>query len=63
MMRTKVHIIIGFPNFPNIMSQKLGDFIQFHSLFSAGHVFKSLNTTGLIPRQGKMLADRIDGIW
>ncbi|XP_031269852.1 myosin-11 [Pistacia vera] len=28
-----------------------------------GHVFKSLNTTGLIPRQGKMVADRIDGIW
>lgn len=28
-----------------------------------GHVFKSLNTSGLIPRQGKMIADRIDGIW
>ncbi|CAK9172375.1 unnamed protein product [Ilex paraguariensis] len=28
-----------------------------------GHVFKSLNTSGLIPRQGKMAADRIDGIW
>ncbi|KAL9420774.1 hypothetical protein AB3S75_038363 [Citrus x aurantiifolia] len=28
-----------------------------------GHVFKSLNTLGLIPRQGKMVADRIDGIW
>ncbi|XP_059633606.1 trans-Golgi network-localized SYP41-interacting protein 1 isoform X2 [Cornus florida] len=28
-----------------------------------GHVFKSLNTSGLIPRQGKMVADRIDGIW
>ncbi|GMH31093.1 hypothetical protein Nepgr_032936 [Nepenthes gracilis] len=28
-----------------------------------GHVFKSLNTSGLIPIQGKMIADRIDGIW
>ncbi|XP_038892630.1 putative leucine-rich repeat-containing protein DDB_G0290503 [Benincasa hispida] len=28
-----------------------------------GHVFKSLNTSGLIPRQGKLIADRIDGIW
>ncbi|KAF3780114.1 hypothetical protein EJ110_NYTH29519 [Nymphaea thermarum] len=28
-----------------------------------GHVFKSLNTTGLIPKQAKLVADRIDGIW
>ncbi|KAJ6824750.1 golgin subfamily B member 1 isoform X1 [Iris pallida] len=28
-----------------------------------GHVFKSLNTSGLIPKQGKLFADRIDGIW
>ncbi|KAK6922336.1 hypothetical protein RJ641_012843 [Dillenia turbinata] len=28
-----------------------------------GHVFKSLNTSGLIPVQGKVIADRIDGIW
>ncbi|KAK6160319.1 hypothetical protein DH2020_003700 [Rehmannia glutinosa] len=28
-----------------------------------GHVFKSLNTSGLIPRQGRTVADRIDGIW
>ncbi|TQD86996.1 hypothetical protein C1H46_027444 [Malus baccata] len=28
-----------------------------------GHVFKSLNASGLIPRQGKLVADRIDGIW
>ncbi|XP_030527670.1 trans-Golgi network-localized SYP41-interacting protein 1 isoform X2 [Rhodamnia argentea] len=28
-----------------------------------GHVFKSLNTSGLIPKQGKLVADRIDGIW
>ncbi|XP_019150332.1 PREDICTED: myosin-11 isoform X2 [Ipomoea nil] len=28
-----------------------------------GHLFKSLVTTGLVPRQGRMLADRIDGIW
>uniref|UniRef100_A0A1J3HKH1 Uncharacterized protein n=1 Tax=Noccaea caerulescens TaxID=107243 RepID=A0A1J3HKH1_NOCCA len=28
-----------------------------------GHVFKSLNMSGLIPTQGKMLADRVDGIW
>ncbi|XP_078435064.1 TGN-related, localized SYP41 interacting protein isoform X2 [Wolffia australiana] len=28
-----------------------------------GHVFKSLNASGLIPKDGKHLADRIDGIW
>ncbi|KAF3487387.1 hypothetical protein F2Q69_00054159 [Brassica cretica] len=28
-----------------------------------GDVFKSLNISGLIPAQGKMIADRIDGIW
>ncbi|KAF8018531.1 hypothetical protein BT93_H3418 [Corymbia citriodora subsp. variegata] len=28
-----------------------------------GHVFKSLNTSGLIPKQGKLVADRIDSIW
>ncbi|XP_068332278.1 trans-Golgi network-localized SYP41-interacting protein 1-like [Pyrus communis] len=28
-----------------------------------GHVFKSLNASGLVPRQGKLIADRIDGIW
>ncbi|XP_076893058.1 trans-Golgi network-localized SYP41-interacting protein 1-like [Bidens hawaiensis] len=28
-----------------------------------GHLFKSLHTTGLVPVQGKMIADRIDGIW
>ncbi|PIA51460.1 hypothetical protein AQUCO_01100357v1 [Aquilegia coerulea] len=28
-----------------------------------GHAFKSLNTSGLIPIQGKLMADRIDGIW
>ncbi|XP_016547123.2 trans-Golgi network-localized SYP41-interacting protein 1 isoform X2 [Capsicum annuum] len=28
-----------------------------------GHAFKSLNTSGLIPGQGKKFADRIDGIW
>ncbi|OMO81495.1 CAAX amino terminal protease [Corchorus olitorius] len=28
-----------------------------------GHLFKSLNTSGLIPRQGKLFADRVDGIW
>ncbi|KAI4343352.1 hypothetical protein L6164_010713 [Bauhinia variegata] len=28
-----------------------------------GHVFKSLNTSGLVPKQGKLIADRIDGIW
>lgn len=28
-----------------------------------GHAFKSLSTSGLIPGQGKMIADRIDGIW
>ncbi|KAL3649842.1 hypothetical protein CASFOL_006245 [Castilleja foliolosa] len=28
-----------------------------------GHVFKSLNNSGLIPRQGRTVADRVDGIW
>lgn len=28
-----------------------------------GHIFKSLNTSGLVPIQGKIIADRIDGIW
>ncbi|KAL2547157.1 hypothetical protein Fot_16390 [Forsythia ovata] len=28
-----------------------------------GHLFKSLNTSGLVPRQGRIVADRIDGIW
>ncbi|CAJ1853307.1 unnamed protein product [Sphenostylis stenocarpa] len=28
-----------------------------------GHVFKSLNTTGFVPKQGKLIADRIDGLW
>ncbi|CAI9299988.1 unnamed protein product [Lactuca saligna] len=28
-----------------------------------GHIFKSLNTSGLVPIQGKMIADRVDGIW
>ncbi|KAL0385422.1 UNVERIFIED_CONTAM: hypothetical protein Sradi_2936500 [Sesamum radiatum] len=32
-------------------------------LVLAGHLFKSLNTSGLIPRQGRSAADRIDGIW
>lgn len=28
-----------------------------------GHVFKSLTTSGCIPRQGKLIADRVDGMW
>ncbi|KAL7093851.1 hypothetical protein ACP275_11G064900 [Erythranthe tilingii] len=28
-----------------------------------GRIFKSLNTSGLVPRQGKSVADRIDGYW
>ncbi|KAI7727316.1 hypothetical protein M8C21_027588 [Ambrosia artemisiifolia] len=28
-----------------------------------GHIFKSLHTSGLVPAQGKMIADRLDGIW
>ncbi|XP_027336630.1 myosin-10 isoform X2 [Abrus precatorius] len=28
-----------------------------------GHAFKSLNTSGFVPKQGKLIADRIDGIW
>lgn len=32
-------------------------------LFFAGYAFKPLVTSGLIPRQGRTLADRVDGIW
>lgn len=28
-----------------------------------GHVLKSLNASGLIPKQGKLIADRVDGFW
>ncbi|GAB2234286.1 hypothetical protein Drorol1_Dr00003533 [Drosera rotundifolia] len=28
-----------------------------------GHLFKALNTSGLIPVQGKLIADRVDGVW
>ncbi|XP_039006432.1 uncharacterized protein LOC120134019 [Hibiscus syriacus] len=28
-----------------------------------GHLFKSLNTSGLIPKQGKLIADPVDGLW
>ncbi|ESW35703.1 hypothetical protein PHAVU_001G257700 [Phaseolus vulgaris] len=28
-----------------------------------GHAFKSLNTSGFVPKQGKLIADRIDGLW
>ncbi|ERN13755.1 coiled-coil domain-containing protein 18 isoform X1 [Amborella trichopoda] len=28
-----------------------------------GHVFKSLNTSGLIPKSAKLMADKIDGVW
>ncbi|KAJ4756407.1 Spindle pole body component 110 [Rhynchospora pubera] len=28
-----------------------------------GHVFKSLNTSGLIPVQGKFIADKVDSAW
>ncbi|XP_078172025.1 TGN-related, localized SYP41 interacting protein isoform X2 [Carex rostrata] len=28
-----------------------------------GHIFKSLNTSGLIPAQGKFIADKVDSAW
>ncbi|XWS69137.1 hypothetical protein CRYUN_Cryun04dG0153800 [Craigia yunnanensis] len=28
-----------------------------------GHLFKSLNTSGLLLKQGNLIADRVDGIW
>ncbi|XP_006647461.2 myosin-3 [Oryza brachyantha] len=28
-----------------------------------GRIFKSLHTSGMIPAQGKQIADRVDGIW
>lgn len=34
-----------------------------NNLEDKGHVFKSLHTSGLVPPQGKIIADRLDGIW
>lgn len=31
--------------------------------YFAGHAFKSLNTSGFVPKQGKLIADRVDGFW
>ncbi|GKF32856.1 hypothetical protein Tco_0102654, partial [Tanacetum coccineum] len=28
-----------------------------------GHKFKSLHTSGLVPAKGKIIVDRLDGIW
>ena len=44
----------------NCLVSKLEDLILDYFV---GHVFKSLNTSGLVPRQAKLIADRIDGIW
>ncbi|KAL5998325.1 hypothetical protein ACLOJK_009265 [Asimina triloba] len=37
--------------------------INHHESDDKGHVFKSLHTSGLVPKQGKLIADKIDGIW
>ncbi|XP_077226817.1 TGN-related, localized SYP41 interacting protein isoform X3 [Tasmannia lanceolata] len=37
--------------------------INHHETDDKGHIFKSLNTSGFVPKQGKLIADRIDGIW
>ncbi|PKU81244.1 myosin-2 isoform X1 [Dendrobium catenatum] len=37
--------------------------ITSHETDEKGHLFKSLNTSGLIPKQGRVIADRVDGIW
>ncbi|KAK1315483.1 hypothetical protein QJS10_CPA06g01308 [Acorus calamus] len=37
--------------------------ISSHETDDKGHVFKSLNTSGLVPKQGKSVADKIDSIW
>lgn len=59
-MKIKVGILRGAFTFP----KKYQCFVDLHFSFEfAGHVFKSLNTSGFIPKQGKMIADRIDGIW
>ncbi|KAL9246551.1 hypothetical protein vseg_020069 [Gypsophila vaccaria] len=42
-------------------SSRLIDYEE--SVEDKGHVFKSLNTSGLVPNQGKIIADRIDGLW
>ncbi|XP_071692343.1 uncharacterized protein [Rutidosis leptorrhynchoides] len=33
------------------------------TLEDKGHIFKSLHTSGLVPVQGKIIADRLDGLW
>lgn len=59
-MRTKVCILnLASPNLVLTLKTLISGFIFSFS----GHIFKSLNTSGLIPKQGKMVADRIDGIW
>ncbi|KZV44422.1 CAP-Gly domain-containing linker protein 1 [Dorcoceras hygrometricum] len=45
----------------NAESERLMNSIEYDD--DKGHIFKSLNTSGLIPRQGRTAADRIDGIW
>ncbi|XP_073129881.1 trans-Golgi network-localized SYP41-interacting protein 1 isoform X1 [Henckelia pumila] len=47
----------------NINSESDRLMISLESDEDKGHIFKSLNTSGLIPRQGRTAADRIDGIW
>lgn len=52
-----------FPSIPSSFLSLKKIFTTFLPLPFAGHVFKSLNTSGLVPKQGKSIADRIDGIW
>nr|XP_043606049.1 nucleoprotein TPR-like [Erigeron canadensis]XP_043606050.1 nucleoprotein TPR-like [Erigeron canadensis] len=42
-------------------SERLID--EHETLQDKGHIFKSLHTSGLVPVQGKIIADRLDGIW
>lgn len=56
-MRTKVCVLY------NIIQKVSLNLTENSCLSSPGHVFKSLNTSGLIPKQGKLIADRVDGIW
>ncbi|XP_020596886.1 uncharacterized protein LOC110036716, partial [Phalaenopsis equestris] len=46
----------------NIQSES-EQLITSHETDEKGHVFKSLNTSGLIPKHGRLIADRVDGIW
>lgn len=68
-MRTKVDILefaFLFFIFWKLKRANFGElniFLPSPFFVTVGHVFKSLNASGLIPKQGKLIADRVDGFW